>query len=181
LKPPATRKTRKRPQGFTLAELLIALAILGEIATFTIPKVLSSQQNGTKNAQAKETAAMIAGAYQQAQLQGIVTTSTRMSDLTPYMNFVAVDTTSSVDSFPPSVGSFSCNAAGCLRLHNGALLYLSPASFSTTSGATTVILDPDAQVTNQGDSLALYLYYNGRMATIGDVLGSSYDPSWFHW
>lgn len=31
--------------GFTLAELLIALGILGVIATFTIPKILSAQQD----------------------------------------------------------------------------------------------------------------------------------------
>lgn len=42
-------------EGFTLAELLIALLILGEIATFTIPKILSSSQNAQKNAVFKET------------------------------------------------------------------------------------------------------------------------------
>lgn len=35
-------------KGFTLSELLIALAILGVIAVFTIPKVLQSQQDETK-------------------------------------------------------------------------------------------------------------------------------------
>lgn len=41
--------------GFTLAELLIALTILGVIATFTIPKILTAQQASTYNAIAKET------------------------------------------------------------------------------------------------------------------------------
>jgi prepilin-type N-terminal cleavage/methylation domain-containing protein len=40
--------------AFTLAELLIALAILGVIATFSIPKVLQSQQNNQKQAIFKE-------------------------------------------------------------------------------------------------------------------------------
>lgn len=47
-------------KAFTLAELLIALAILGVIATFTIPKVLTANQNGTFKAIGKETAAMLA-------------------------------------------------------------------------------------------------------------------------
>lgn len=52
-------KFQKRLQGFTLAELLIALLILGEIATFTIPKILSSQQNGTKKMIFRETLATL--------------------------------------------------------------------------------------------------------------------------
>ncbi len=47
------------PTGFTLAELLISLLILAEIATFTIPKVLSSQQAGQKKAIFKETIATL--------------------------------------------------------------------------------------------------------------------------
>lgn len=38
----------RQARGFTLAELLICIAILAEIATFTIPKILSAQQQSTK-------------------------------------------------------------------------------------------------------------------------------------
>jgi prepilin-type N-terminal cleavage/methylation domain-containing protein len=55
--------SKQHSLGFTLAELLIALAILGEIATFTIPKILSSQQNGTNKAKAKEAFSMVSSAY----------------------------------------------------------------------------------------------------------------------
>jgi prepilin-type N-terminal cleavage/methylation domain-containing protein len=41
-------------KGFTLAELLIALALLGIIASFTIPKVLESSTNAKYKAMAKE-------------------------------------------------------------------------------------------------------------------------------
>lgn len=49
-------------KGFTLAELLIALLILGEIATFTIPKILSSSQNGRKKVVLKETISVLSEA-----------------------------------------------------------------------------------------------------------------------
>ena len=54
---------RRSSLGFTLAELLISLAILGVIATFTIPKILTSQQNSQKAAVTKEVIAMISGAF----------------------------------------------------------------------------------------------------------------------
>lgn len=47
----------RQTTGFTLAELLISLAILGVIATFTIPKVLNSIQSGEKKAIFRETIA----------------------------------------------------------------------------------------------------------------------------
>lgn len=56
---------RKPIPAFTLAELLIALAILGVIATFTIPKILATQQTQQYNAIAKDDIHMIVGAYQQ--------------------------------------------------------------------------------------------------------------------
>ena len=42
-------------KGFTLSELLIALAILGLIATFTIPKVLQTTESNQRKAVFKET------------------------------------------------------------------------------------------------------------------------------
>lgn len=87
---------RKSLFGFTLAELLISLAILGEIATFTTPKVLSAQQNGANKAKAKVVAGMITGAYQQAQWAGIVTANTKPADLTPYMNYIKIDSSGTI-------------------------------------------------------------------------------------
>ncbi len=49
----------KRALGFTLAELLSALAILGVIATFTIPKVLQGQQDQRRISIFKETIASV--------------------------------------------------------------------------------------------------------------------------
>ena len=44
----------KNTCGFTLAELLIALVVLGVIFALTIPKVLQSQNTGRYNAEAKD-------------------------------------------------------------------------------------------------------------------------------
>ncbi len=78
-------------KGFTLAELLIALALLGVIAAFTIPKVL--QSSGSQEAQAKvrEAVATLESAYYNKQIQGTLDTSatanaTPLTDL--YANLI---------------------------------------------------------------------------------------------
>lgn len=167
-----------RHRGFTLAELLISLAILGEIATFTIPKIISAQRNGQNNAIAKETVAMMASAHQQAQVAGALTTSSSMVDLTPYMNYVSVNTTSTLDMYPDAgVATFTCSSTfKGLRLHSGAMLVIDTTPFSTFADA---VLDPDGRNSGTADSLVILQYYNGRSTTFGDVYGSGYTPSWF--
>jgi prepilin-type N-terminal cleavage/methylation domain-containing protein len=76
-------------KGFTLAELLIALALLGIIASFTIPKVLESSTNAKYKAMAKEAAGMISGAYQNLKLANGLSANTTTCDLTQYMKIPA--------------------------------------------------------------------------------------------
>ena len=173
-------------KGFTLAELLIALLILGQIATFTIPKVLSAQANGRNKAIAKEIIAMTASAHSMAQLNGVLTTSSTYGSLTQYMNYVAVDTSTTIDGLPTGAdATFGCNDVlyRCLKLHNGAvLIYIPNAVFSTTSGFVPAIIDPDGQLTGKRDSLGVILYYNGRTVTYTEYLNNTaYTPSWFSW
>jgi prepilin-type N-terminal cleavage/methylation domain-containing protein len=194
----------KEPQkGFTLAELLIALAILGEIATFTIPKIIHAQQNGSFKAKAKETAAMLAGAFQQYQLSNSITSSTKPADLTPYMNYVKVDSTTSIDLYQ-NLSTVSCGAGNenCLLLHNGGMLrYRSDINMggTNTTNAIYFSFDPDGKVTDgttngPGKALTLFVYYNGRITswccvTPNAVVGASgtftpnatTDPPWFSW
>jgi len=190
--------------GFTLAELLIALAILGVIATFTIPKILVSQQNAKYNAIAHETMSMISAAYQLYQTNnGPVSASTSMNAFTQYMNYVSVDTSSNVDNIPGS-GNLSCTGGSgnnCLVLHNGArLLMVSGWTFGGTT-STNIIqawIDPDGvdggTTNGPGKSVAVELYYNGKITTYGSVgntfcgswacpfsATSGNDPSWFSW
>lgn len=66
--------------GFTLAELLIALTILGVITTFTIPKILASQQDGQRNAVLKESIATLDSTLYNLTITDTVTDNT---DLLP--------------------------------------------------------------------------------------------------
>ena len=190
------------PKGFTLAELLISLGILGVIAAFTLPKILLAQQNNTYNASAKEAAAMISGAYQAYQQTGALSSSTAPDDLTPYMNYLAVDTTSTIDLFYENT-TRDCNTGfNCLKLHTGGtLLYYVGGSFggSTSTRAIYFYFDPDGRVTDgttngPGKSVVFWLYYNGRITSYSNLLTGtlsgggppvnpdpSYDPPWFSW
>lgn len=191
-----------RVNGFTLAELLIALAILGEIATFTIPKIINAQQNGANIAKAKEVAGMIAGAYQQAQWAGIVTSNTKPADLTPYMNFISIDSSGTQVDSRPGQGANICNVTSpCITLHQGGTLWLRSAYFSGTSTSHSIqmVYDPDSVYSGStadgpGKAVSFQLYYNGALKTRENVIDPSCesdtcpfspivgsDPSWFRW
>jgi prepilin-type N-terminal cleavage/methylation domain-containing protein len=188
--------------AFTLAELLIALAILGVIATFTIPKVLQSQQDGKYKAIAKEAGAAFTAAYSAYQLNGSASANTSAADISPYLNYVRVATSGlSVDDIQTQ-GTMACNSSfPCYILHNGAALRTENFNFggTGTTNALTFLLDPDGKVTDSttdgpGKSLRFFLYYPGRLSTYGSMApnthaaGSNWpspsataDPPWFSW
>lgn len=190
-----------RKAGFTLAELLICLAILGVIAAFTIPKVLMAQQNSRYNATAKEVAAMITGAYDAYKQRYTPSSNTSAADLTPYMNYVSVDASSTIDLYQNST-TRTCDGTGyqCVRLHNGGMLLWATAGFTGTASTNAFYFyyDPDGQVTDgttngPGKSVVFWLYYNGRLSSYGNIAANtvygggtvgpmpSYDPPWFQW
>lgn len=190
--------TPRRLSGFTLAELLISLVILGVIATFTIPKMLVAQQDSRNNAIAKEIAAMISEAYQTYSLNNPASASTTIGALTPYMNYLRTDTTSSINANSgAAIGTpIACNAGGgrCLVLHNGARFFLRPSvSFggATNLNALWFQVDPDGTLNNTS-SIVFFLYYNGRLKSYalidantvssdGTRSAISEDPDWFSW
>lgn len=193
---------RSCQQGFTLAEVLIALLILGEIATFTIPKVLHAQQNTQNNAKAKEAISMVMGAFQQAQLSGEIDQNTKLSDLTPYMNYTRFDNsgTISIDQIYTQ-GTHSCTGARpCIWMHNGGAILFSDYAFGGTGAtdATYFKFDPDGKVTDgttngPGKAVSIFVYYNGRMTDEGHLAVGTSDsnnaytanpsvvPPWFQW
>ncbi len=192
----------KRLKGFTLAELLVCLAILAEIATFTIPKILSAQQNVQYNTSAKEAIATIAGAYNLYKSTNQVSASTSMGDLTQYLNYVQHDITSLVDQVP-TLTSRDCSNASytCYRLASGVVIWTdaSTDSFGGTNSTNAIefYVDPDGVYGNStsgnSKSAQLYLYYTGRVTSrayinSGTVVeatsknpSGTYEPSWFSW
>lgn len=190
------RFKRKCANGFTLTELLISLAILGEIATFTIPKVLTAQKNQRFNAIAKETAGMITSSYLTYKQSNMVSSSTFPSTLFNYMNALKTDTSTVIDGIsgdPP----YTCSGASpCIVLHNGAILMAWAHAFGGTSNLSAIqfMLDPDGRNTGNSDTLNYVLYYNGRLTTWnlrtagtsddrGNLDGNGFpaDPTWFSW
>lgn len=193
-----------RYRGFTLPELLIALLILGEIATFTIPKIISSQQNNSYNARAKEAAGMVAAAFQTYQMNNMSWSSMGIEDLTQYLNYVATDASSVIDD-KQTGSSYTCGsstAAKCIRLHSGAMLrYGKSSSYNMGGTATTNAIwfdiDPDGAYSGTtngaGKAIEFWLYHNGRVSTFGNVTSNTcsntncvnptpgYDPPWFSW
>ncbi len=193
--------------GFTLAELLIALMILGVIATFTIPKVLQAKQNVQNNSAAKEAMATIAQAFQEARRNGRLQVTTKPSDLMQYMNYVKVDTSTVLDH-RPGIASLTCVSPNglCLLLHNGGMLFLRDSTGTGFAGASDLhaiafYFDPNGRrditttADGPGKAVSLALYYNGFVTTEGNLKPNtcfdglacteqpdpSKDPSWLTW
>lgn len=191
--------------GFTLAELLIALAIIGVITTFAIPKILQSQADTKFRAIAKEVAGMISAAHTAHQLEGKLSSATNAAELTPYLNYVKLETGGApgctFDFNPGDTTIYGCDeypypGVAILRLHNGALLIADPNSFggSAQNYVTWFMVDPDGQGTGRADSLWFMLYYNGRITTWATCASGTQDstgfwacpdpgqdPAWFGW
>lgn len=191
----------KRLKGFTLAELLITLLILGEIATFTIPKIITAQANGQYRASVKEAAAMISVAFSLYSTSNTVTANTSADNLTPYMNYLSTNSSTSID-LAQTMSTRACGGGyGCIKFHNGGMLMWTISDGFTGTNTTNAIIfyfDPDGHVTDgttngPGKSVALWLYANGRITsynnlapntvyTGGTVGPNSWaDPPWFSW
>jgi prepilin-type N-terminal cleavage/methylation domain-containing protein len=187
--------------GFSLVELLIALGILGILAMFTIPKVFQTNSNNSskQTALARDAAHLIMAAYGQYKLTNSpVATTTKATDLTPYMNYVSLDTVSSIDGMFNEADITCATTRICLSLHNGGklLLYNSGFNGSSTTNAVMLQFDPDGTANESttngpGSSLKMVLYYDGTVKSRGTIFsdtvsgsvtyqpGSSYDPVWF--
>ena len=179
-------KQNRKISGFTLAELLIALTILAEIVTFTIPKILVSSTNGKYNSGALEVASMVSAAYQIYKVRaGGDISNSGFGDMSPYLNYVSVDSTSIIDAHYTST-TYTCLANGhptCLKLHNGGTLYYWAGDVFGGTATTNGIhfnYDPDGgtdgTTNGPGKSIKFVLYTTGRVVDYANVLpGTAYS------
>jgi prepilin-type N-terminal cleavage/methylation domain-containing protein len=156
--------------GFTLAELLIALAILGIIATFTIPKVLESSSSAKFTSIAKEAASMVSGSFTAYKLDNNLASTVTAGAFTQYLNYVRVDTaatqTAPADSAQTALATCSATVV-CLVLHNGAIMQYNVANTfggTTTTHSIYFNVDPDGASSGAG-RVTFVQYYNGRLTT----------------
>lgn len=192
-------------KGFSLTEILIAMGIVALIAIFTVPKVLNTTKNSDVEnwrRSVKQAASEVESAYSQYRLNNrTVATSTTLADITPYLNYISRDSVSQFDGTPCD-GTLSCSSGSldCYRLKNGSLIQLynnrNFAGTSITNGLNFKV-DPDGKVTggtgDDGKAVNIYMYYNGRMKTRGQIdnnttnssgsvnANASCDPNWFNW
>jgi prepilin-type N-terminal cleavage/methylation domain-containing protein len=187
--------------GFTLAELLIALAIFGVLATFTIPKVLTSSNQTQWKAVAKDAASIIAQAYQSYTKDYGVGTEVTGSKLEAYINYTKIDTSSTIYISDGTTRSCGDGLRTCLTLHNGSVLaYFNTDAMEGKASTSALPICIIPQLHNpQATNLLFFIYSNGRIldrrntltnttwCQIGNVACQSYtgnlahNPSWFSW
>ncbi len=142
-------------QGFTLSELLVSLAILGVIAAFSIPKILTSVGESSARAIGREALGMIAESYQalRANNNGNVNRSTTAQALINVMNF----------SRQEALANGGGTTARIL-LQSGATIGFIPADNfdpGVLRGSIGFTIDPDGAGTVNGPVTA-YLGSDGR-------------------
>jgi prepilin-type N-terminal cleavage/methylation domain-containing protein len=194
-------------KGFTLAELLISLALLGVIATFTVPKVLNAQQISKNKSIGKEAAAAISEAYAAYKLNNAPNDLTSPFHLAPYLNYVTIHTSGTINQGGGTnlCSGFGGNANG-YRLHNGAVLAVYNTNFrfggTTNTHAIIFVLDPDGSCQSTMDTtyhpVYLYLYYDGKIRDRENIVPDTqtywgagvvshnpvppgHDTNWFNW
>lgn len=170
--------------GFTLAEMLIALALIGVISALLIPKLLFSSNTDAKKVMVLQTASAITQAYQTFAMDNHVTAATSANDLRPQFNVVETLTAGNLDGSDVTntgTGDTSWSCAGamtCVRMHTGAYVGYWNGGFGGTTDLNSLwfLIDTDGspstngRATNYDNSIWLVLYRNGNIRSWENVL-----------
>ena len=187
-------------KGFTLVELLIGLAVLGVIATFTIPKMLNLPAQQKALSVSKEAAAFVGEGLLHYKTSNAITASTGMTEIMSFLNTLPRQTTGDIDH-KPGLGTLDCSYPGnhCYPLYSGAALFFTTDSnYSRFGGVSSdhallFSIDPDGKVSD-AKAVEFVLYTNGFLRTTGTMKSGTYnggggpwvpiassDPDWFKW
>jgi type II secretory pathway pseudopilin PulG len=199
---PLSFQRRRRRFAFSLAELLIVMTILAEIATFTIPKVLVAQENQAYNAKTKEAVATMAEALQSYKYANPNPPAGTMAAnvLPAYINYIKkieglLDSDPDETFISPRISCISdANLdlyigpgnyvyGTCMVLPSGAVLVITTdTSYGAIGGNIAFYVDPDGKFTVKHDTAVFLIKPNGRITSFGaDNNDPSMDPTWFHW
>lgn len=152
---------RSAQQGFTLAELLIALALLGVIASFTVPKVLQSTASSEGKAKVQEAAATLEQAWYDVKTSGAINSNGDLYDnLAARLNVLdgAADNTNNpllAETNHPCIN----NAPATMR--NGWVQF---ANGVVVSGLASGGANMTTTVTNSVPNYTICIDYNGAKA-----------------
>jgi prepilin-type N-terminal cleavage/methylation domain-containing protein len=167
-------------KGFTLAELLVSLAVLGVIATFTIPKVLTSVTYSQQTAIGKSVISSITEAYQAYKINNTLTTDTKPSYLMPYFNYVKdITLTAQIVNQEDPPNSGTCGSSyynKCILLHNGAIIAFDDTDLFDPSNVNKplwFLVDTDGKYSTDLGGFWVAIQGNGRLEV--------YKPAWFNW
>lgn len=166
--------------GFTLAELLIAIAILGVISTFSIPKVLNALQDNRKAALFKEVIATLNGAFYAGWIKNEITEDNMGSYLLDHINVAKIckNNAQTENCWPQSDPSASSQATkfGAI-LHNGATI--AGLDDDTGGGGTDIIIidwNGPAPPNAEGDDQLQVIAVLSGTSRAGTVRGSPSYP-----
>jgi len=192
--------------GFSLAEILICLALVGFLSALAVPLMLNgmkTDKSSQYNASARNVAFMMTNAYERFKSASPGTTQISVSDLTPYFQYVSTQASGYIDNLEGTSSGIDCSSWNnlCIKLHNGGVIHHWGDSFcSSTNTAIPFDFDPDGvdsgQLTGPSKSIRIWLYSDGRVRSGANMIASTQwsscrpcgcmytrssdpDPTWF--
>jgi prepilin-type N-terminal cleavage/methylation domain-containing protein len=175
-------------KGFTLAELLIALTVLGVIASFTLPKVLTQMQQSTMRAVGKETIAAVNAALYEGWLKGDININSNTTQVASYL----AQKLNVVRHCLPSRPSDDCttahlhfgNGRNIFVLHNGAWVSLevsnagspSISMFIDANGAEAPNVDPNVGGTATTSDIAMVVFNKSQQEANVTNVSTNFKP-----
>ncbi len=144
---------RRLSRGFTLAELLISVAILGVIATFTLSKILPRSSNNQKIAIFKESISTLSAVTQKGMMDGVLNQKPNATVYTTYFQ-ANLNALKNCSTNPVTQGCWAATAPGAGSYNYASVL---------PNGASILYLGAgvDDAATSQNGAGYVYLDYNG--------------------